>query len=600
MFVRYDISALSSSSLDRLPASKSIHKRAPLSDEEKSDDDDDKFCHPFVIMDEVPLLFGCPTIFTSGKIVWSNKMTGRRASDVSIRNKLTEFIALHHAGATLKVRQDKIREMWAMQYNQEACVFLAYFMCALALADVDPRDMLKRDAIDYLIDENTPFIPWDIFQDFVQRLSVAYIGVNALPTPPPSVNWRPVYEAFNLKFPFNGENVEKPVSAKVGNSIRSEKSQSALKTSLASWQSALDDAKLSGLSQMEKDMLLGDEAPIDEQQSSSEALLRDQLLAKRDAAMVAKAKETVAKALAKAALLKQDSKFGADPSHDASKNKRPREEANSDDDEHDQRPQSGTLAFDKFMRAMRLTIERSDYINFASMSKDRLDQLHVLGVGSANSKRLSSSTVLVTSASEADVKVATYDYEAISSGFLYTYITLLSESSFVNATTRVKDRLAWWQWLTSFFADNKPAAVKFIHWFMLDHHSEELWLPVTKTQCVLLAIKAKEECPLHSPSISSRSGPPLQSKSSKSSGRAAKVRPGPGTLTVNGGTTFTPSQTAKLVQWRSRFPGSCASRMTNNYTCSKEKRGLPCKFKHVCVWCSSASCKAACTQAEKL
>jgi hypothetical protein len=365
---------------------------------------------------------------------------------------------------------------------------------------------------------------------------------------------------------------------------------------LASWQSALDDAKLSGLSQLEKDMLLDDVAPFDDQQSSGEALLRDQLLAKRDAVLVAKAKDT----LAKAALLKQDSKFGVNSSHDASKNKRPRDENNSEDDEHDQRPQSGTLAFDKFMRAMRLTIERSDYINFASMSKDRLDQLHVLGVGSANSKRLSSSTVLVTSASEADVKIATYDYEAISSGFLYTYITLLSESSFINATTRVKDRLAWWQWLTSFFADNKPAAVKFIHWFMLDHHSEELWLPVTKTQCVLLAIKAKEECPLHTHSSSSRSGPPLQSKSTKPSGRAAKVRPGPGTLTVNGGTTFTPSQTAKLVQWRSRFPGSCASRMTNSYTCSKEKRGLPCKFKHVCVWCSSASCKAACTQAEKL
>ena len=598
MFVRCVVSTPFLTLFDRLPTpSKRNRKRAPTVAAVAGEDDDVNFCHPFVILTKVPLQFGCPPSFTSGEIVWNSMMTGR-AGDATIRTMLTEFLALHHAGASLQDRQDKLREMWARQYNHNACVFLAYFMCATLLKDVAPSNVLKRDAINYLIDENIPFIPWDIFQDFIQRLKVAYIGKPELmlPTPPP-VDWEPVYEDFVHDFPFNRDNIETPASPNIGNSVGSARSQYALEQSLAGWQQALDGAKAPGLSQEENAMFRGDAADAEVKEDPStarELMLRDQLLAQRDEAMVANAKAQMAQGMR---LLPSTTTI-ADPSRGSLK-KRPRD-PDSDGDDEEARPKSGLLAHERFMRAMRKTIERSDYINFASMSKERLDQLHVLGVGPANSKRLSASTVLVSSATEADVKILTYDYDAISSGFLYTYITLLSESSFDNAMTRVKDRLAWWQWLTSFFADNKPAAVKFIHWFMLEHHAEELWTPVTKAQCVLLAIKAKEECPPLSLSSSSRSGQPPQSKTPKANGRAAKVRPGPGTLTVNGGTTFTPSQTAKLVQWRSRFPGSCASRMTKEYTCSKEKRGLPCKFKHVCVWCSSASCKAACSGAEKL
>ncbi len=49
-------------------------------------------------------------------------------------------------------------------------------------------------------------------------------------------------------------------------------------------------------------------------------------------------------------------------------------------DDEDPRPVSGLLALDKFSSSMRMTIENSLYIDFASMSKDRLDQLQVLGV----------------------------------------------------------------------------------------------------------------------------------------------------------------------------------------------------------------------------
>ena len=579
--------------------------RKPAQQPVESDDDDDKLRHPYVLVDELRLLISCPPRFASGDLQWSNKMTTGRTTDEVMRTKVGEFIRSHCAGDSLSVRQEKMREMWSLQFNQPACVFMAFFTCAGELAGVTPSTLSKKDAINYLVENNIPFVPWDILQDFIHRLTDEYVGKSVKALPP--MDWEPEYVAFLAKFPYNGDNLATGNSGKkIGSSVRSENSKAATKLAVASWQLALDEAKLPGLSLEQQQMLLADGTVADDGQfkfncsprSDEELKLRDELVAKYKIALAnAKSKDEAIKKQ----LLLDARRDGLGTKHttfafppDANKRKRTRED-DFDEDDDEARPLSGLLAHEKFMRAMRLTIDRSEYINFASMSKERLDQLHVLGVGSANSKRLSSSTVLLTSASEADVKIATYDFEAIASGFLYTYITLVSESSFTNAMDRVKDRLAWWQWLTGFFNDNKAAAVKFIHWFMLAHHSEEFWLPVTKTQCVLLAIKAKDEC--HLPI--SRVSPQIKT-APKTVTRDAKARPGPGTLTINGGVTFTPSQTAKIVQWRSRFAGFCVSRMTREYTCAKEKRGLPCKFKHECVWCHSATCKAACAQAEKL
>jgi hypothetical protein len=44
----------------------------------------------------------------------------------------------------------------------------------------------------------------------------------------------------------------------------------------------------------------------------------------------------------------------------------------------------------------------------------------------------------------------------------------------------------------------------------------------------------------------------------------------------------------------------CISRMVRERTCVKEDLNLPCKFTHVCAWCSSASCKATCAKTEQL
>ena len=93
----------------------------------------------------------------------------------------------------------------------------------------------------------------------------------------------------------------------------------------------------------------------------------------------------------------------------------------------------------------------------------------------------------------------------------------------------------------------------------------------------MLAIQARDTCPMPFPPPSFHSGqgqPGARDKSSRGtrSKGPAKVFPGPGTVTVSGGITFTASQTAKLAQWRTRFAGFCQSRMTKDYTCNRETR----------------------------
>ena len=531
----------------------------------QSDVDEQKYYNPFCLP-EVELSLGCPAAFANGSLKWTKACAVGRSSDANVLAKAQELFKAHADGASLSARQDILGELFNMQYNAPAIIFYAKFFCTSANTAALST---KAAAIALLVEENAPFIPWNAFHSFlVEKLDECKSNVNDDVAP---VDWLAPYFAHMREYPF-GSNT-KPAHRNGGSSVTS--TQAAKRASLAEWKLAMEAAKLPGLTNDERARLSGDEMPA----SPSEAEARRKALEAKQAADALKA---------------------AAEAH-AVRDKRRRE------DEDEEPPPSGLLALEKFMRATRLTIENSRYIDFASMSKDRLDQLQVLGVGSASSKRLSSSTVLVTSASEADIKILTFDYEAIASGFLFTYINLLSEASFPDAMARVKDRLAWWQWLTGFFGSNKPAAVKFIHSFMLKHHMAPFWVPVTEERCSMLAIQARDTCPL--PEKGGANGTSQQHQNSgnlnKSAPRStknspAKVFPGPGTLTIHGGVTFTASQTAKLVQWRSRFPGYCQSRMTKEYTCSREKRGMSCKYKHECAWCHSPSCKAACAQAEKL
>jgi hypothetical protein len=417
---------------------------------------------------------------------------------------------------------------------------------------------------------------------FITEMHDTFAGVDEENLPP--VNLQPAYLKYMAEHPFNANNVTPKRTASVA----------ARKATVKNWQDAFAKASQPGLSQIERDMLsddfsVGERVNVDNGANTTTS----ELHARRKALQAGIARAEL-KLKQDKELLKLNEELGKDGADHKSNKRHRAHEVLLDDDEQ---PNAGLLALDKFLKIMRTNIDLSRYIDFASMSKDRLDALKILGVNAASSKRLSSSTLLVTSATEADIKTLTHDFDAISSGFLFCYINLLSESSFTDAIERVKDRLAWWQWLIGFFGANKPAAVSFIQSFMMKHHNAPFWMPVTEERCSMMAIEAKDKCPLTV--IVTNHGSSHQKSAAKSQS-PAKTMPGRGTLTIHGGLTFTANQTAKLVLWRARFPGYCQSRMTKEYTCSREKRGLSCKYKHECAWCHLSTCKASCSQAEKL
>ena len=92
---------------------KPLHKNVASDDDEP----DDAYCHPFVIMDNMRLAFGCPPAFAEGKLVWDDKMQAGRTDDAKILAKLTDFLQSHCAGDSLAVRQAKMADMWHGQYN---------------------------------------------------------------------------------------------------------------------------------------------------------------------------------------------------------------------------------------------------------------------------------------------------------------------------------------------------------------------------------------------------------------------------------------------------------------------------------------------------
>jgi hypothetical protein len=561
-----------------------------------ADEANDGAGHPYCLYD-TPAAFGASQAFLDGTLKWDNKWrTAPEGKDETIRQLCLQILKAHADGKPLRERQELITKTFMAQYTAPALKFYHAWFGGVT----DPRGTVKT-TIHGLLGDNIPFIPWDRFHGIMRNVAEYY---NEYDEPVPPVNRAILYRHFILANPFaiNLEKAKKKSAAVMKalppqDNAKADEWAHQMKLAIANLRR---DEPASDPSDDDFERKLDADRDAPQVNDAAERYARHKALAKLELAK--KVKDATKSIDDATAHYQRIVKFGTSEEELPAKRQR-RAPSTWDDDEDASPAPTGALAIDKFMKTMRLNIERSHYIDFASMSKERLDQLQVLGVGSSTSKRLNSSTVMVTSASEADIKTLTHDHEAISSGFLYSYIKLLSESSFDDAMDRVKDRLAWWQWLTDFFGQNRPAKVKFIHAFMLKHHAAPFWMPVTEERCSMLAIQARDNCPpsMSPPFHDSGNSRQKEKKNPRDKRQSsARVFPGPGTLTIPGGVTFSASQTAKLVQWRARFPGYCQSRMTKEYTCSREKRGMACKFKHDCAWCHSPTCKAACAQAEKL
>ena len=214
----------------------------------------------------------------------------------------------------------------------------------------------------------------------------------------------------------------------------------------------------------------------------------------------------------------------------------------------------------------------------------------MLNSSSAKTTRMHAGLSFRQCLSEADVKVLSDDLAAIYDGFFFHYLQMVSESRLTTPVKVIFDRIRWWQWVASNFVGNPAAQVMYIKNFVVEYHTAESWELVAKNSYTLIA-RCRDACPI--PTFLSAK-PPQYPKSSSS--------PAPGNTSRGGkggkGKTLTPAQIVKLASLKSRFPDICISRLIRDRSCHHDGKHTACKYKHVCAWCASASCRAMCSQTE--
>ena len=545
--------------------------------------DADASTHPCVVTSMLPDSFGYTKDFISGALKWDFDAEdgGGRQSIECVKKLMAELASLTRQGKSLQARQDLLRKMFSQHYDGPRVDFILKLLCSDAA--IGGAKLSKAQAIDVLVERNAPFIPFDCLSAHLKRGLKRYQG-KRLAVPP--IDWTASSAEFLQTAPFNSE--RSPSS--------SEDDSEKMVKALSHWQDAIvihnKDAPKKDklfLSDHEIEKLSGSQFSVSERgtptfrtkhfpSSSSEKELREKLVFlsasfKRNA-------ENNKQLERQAAALRSSS------SVISSKRK-----ADSDDEDN---AEQGMHALDIFLKTLRRKIHEAAYIDFSTMSADRLKEIKMLNSSSSKTTKIATGLVFKHVLSEADVATLSEDLTHIQDGFFYLYLKLISESLLLNPMAIMIDRIGWWQWMSRTFKNNPAAQVKFIKAFVLEHHEDPFWLPLVKHETDLV-MQVKEECPIFKrPAPRDAKIPPPPNYPQSAGGRPKPV------VKQQRPAAFSPVQKKKIEDWKKKFPNTCLSRMIGGKVCGMELRGLPCKFSHACAWCGSASCLATCPGAKKL
>jgi hypothetical protein len=132
------------------------------------------------------------------------------------------------------------------------------------------------------------------------------------------------------------------------------------------------------------------------------------------------------------------------PSHGKRKDRASDSDPDSDDDQ-------GEHALSLFCKMFKKRVERGLYLDFASVSANRLKEIKMLNSSSTKTTKIAAGLIFKHSLSESDVAVLSEDLLEITSGFTHHYLKVVSESHLENPMDVMVDRLAWWQWVSKCF-----------------------------------------------------------------------------------------------------------------------------------------------------
>ena len=236
------------------------------------------------------------------------------------------------------------------------------------------------------------------------------------------------------------------------------------------------------------------------------------------------------------------------------------------------------------------SIKRGSFIDFFAYTPARLDLLKQLGSSSKASSHLPGSNIWISTSAPAipDPALVLRSKANLASGF-YFYLSRLNVSR--TKAHLSHDRVLWWSWLNTKFHDNDRALLYFACNFALKHHASNQW-----------AIDAENASHLYSDAKMSCSSDVHDSKNSsghkdRRDGKKLVVKRHSSSSSSKT-SSWTPEQKKAIHAMSAQCPPkTCLSRIVKGYPCGAIKKGISCRFLHVCGWCKSATCEASCTKA---
>jgi hypothetical protein len=537
-------------------------------------------------MKALPKSFGYTLAFLEGKLGWdftASSGGGRQTLD-NIKDLAKELADFTIAGEDLETRQITLKSLFHGHYDQKRVVFLVHFLLDHVPC---PPSISKEKAVDLLVENNIPFIPFSILQQHLTAGAKKFTSSKTFS----ALNLDPSYAAFLLLAPFGSKKPE----------MSEELKQDRLAAAVSYWEDAftavnrtlpankkqgLSDAEIAKLSGSQFSVSAGGTPSIKDSfvRSPAERALRDKMI---------KAKCEY-KRLQAAVLKNDEAQELTDQLMDSvsvptGKIKRKRHASDSDNDSDQDH---GTRAYDSFLKSFSRRVENYAYIDFSKVSANRLKAIKMLDSSAVKTTTLAVGLTFKHALSEADVAHLENDLLEITSGFTHHYLNVVSDSHLDAPLEIIKDRLAWWQWAATTFVGNAAAQVLFIKEFVFANHGKRLWLPQALTESIMVA-RCFRVCPDHpiTTLVKNARPPPANPKVPRQ-----QKQP----LSVVRRAKLTPPQIKKMEEWKKRFPQTCLSRIVKGRQCNMEVRSQVCGFEHKCAWCHSATCKAECAQAETL
>ena len=150
--------------------------------------------HPFAITAQLSKEFGYPKAFATSKLAWefvdstTSSAGGGRIADSNTLKLVGELGEQTRNGEPLEARLTQLKALFANHYDTPRIQFLLQFF----LEDVVKPNLNKAEAINLLVDNGVPFIPWPLLQEHLRQGAAKVKAKRALP----NLNWATAYAGF--------------------------------------------------------------------------------------------------------------------------------------------------------------------------------------------------------------------------------------------------------------------------------------------------------------------------------------------------------------------------------------------------------------------